>query len=114
MSSKPLLLDLSSEFRVQLRQIKHFYAREAGESVARSFVVSVSAVLERVAHFPEMGEVYQPPEAFKSLQALHYRKLNLSISSPFPYGIYYQIDKNRLVMRAIHHHSMLHDRLLER
>ncbi len=104
MTQKPALL-ISLHFKQLLESAADYYMRHAGTDVATSLLDAVEQAVGYIAENPRASMRYIPPEGFPEFESLHYRVFNLRSSSPFPYSIYYETDKESIVIHALYHHS---------
>lgn len=110
--SATLRLYKTEYFQNLLRFAADYYDETAGYDMAEKFLSIVEDALGRIADNPYCSPRYVPPEGWEELAKLHYRVLNLSNASPFPYSIYYEIERERIIVHSVYHHARNRERLL--
>lgn len=103
--TKRFTLFVSQHFRQLLESSADFYARTVSTKIAEDFLDAVAQAINYIVENPHANIRYIPPEGFPELEKLNYRVFNLNILSPFLYSIYYEVEKETIVIHALYHHS---------
>lgn len=112
MTLAPLPVITSKSFERMVDEAYGFYLKNAGTDIAERFLVAVEDATQKIRENTSIGSRYIAPENYQKIRATHYRQINLANSSAYPYLLYYQVEKTRVTIRALYHHSRNRDSLL--